>query len=511
MAINLRSPSAETREQRLGTITSWDGPASRLAHESAFSRGDCGPGCGGKGQRICELESPFSQGSTCSEQIAESQASNVRDAVLVQHSPIGCAAGHINSNAFFRNGLMRRGLAPRNVTGLSSNLIERDMIYGGAEKLRATIKAAVERHQPKAVFVATSCATGIIGDDVESVVRDCEDELGVPVVAMYCEGFKSKHWSSGFDAIQHGVLRHVVKPKPGPRQDNLVNIIVLWGSDVFTPMLAELGLEANNILTVASVDEIARASEAAASVTFCYSVGGYLGAALEQQYGVQEIKAPQPYGFAGTDAWLRALAKATHREELAEAYIAREHARVRPQIERLRERLKGVRGYVAMGAAYAHGVIGVLRELGVEVPGSLVFHHDPVYDSHDVRQDSLGHMIDAYGDVEHFSISNRQPYQFYNLLKRSDPDFIIIRHGGLAGLASRLGVPAIALGDASTAIGYQGMIDLGEEIVDALAQRKFHQDLAGHTSLPYKQWWLDQADPYLLARQNAPQAAGSRV
>ena len=28
-----------------------------------------------------------------------------------------------------------------------------------------------------------------------------------------------------------------------------------------------------------------------------------LGAALEQQYGVQEIKAPQPYGFAGTDAW----------------------------------------------------------------------------------------------------------------------------------------------------------------------------------------------------------------
>ena len=297
------------------------------------------------------------------------------------------------------------------------------------------------------------------------------------------------------------MLRHVVRKQPGPQQDDLINVVVLWSSDVFTPMLAALGLRANNVLTLSSVEEIARMSEAAASATFCFSVGGYLGAALEQEYGVPEIKAPQPYGFAGTDAWLRAVAAATGREDRAEDYIAREHARVRPKVEALRAKLAGAKGYVAMGAAYAHGVIGVLRELGLDVPGSLVFHHDPVYDSHDPRQDTLGHLIDTYGDVEHFSISNRQPYQFYNLLRRAQADFIIIRHRGLAGLASRLGIPALPLGDASTAIGYQGMIDLGEEILGVLAQRKFHEDLAAHTSLPYKQWWRDQADPCLLARR----------
>jgi nitrogenase molybdenum-iron protein alpha chain len=156
-----------------------------------------------------------------------------------------------------------------------------------------------------------------------------------------------------------------------------------------------------------------------------------------------------------------------------------------------------------MGAAYVHGVIGVLRELDVDVGGSLVFHHDPVYDSGDPRQDTLGHLIDTYGDVEHFSISSRQPYQFYNLLQRVNPDFIIIRHGGLAALASRLGVPAIPLGDASTAIGYQGMIDLGEEILAVMAQKKFHQTIAAHATLPYKRWWLDQPDPFELARQAA--------
>ena len=425
----------------------------------------------------------------------------MRNAVLIQHSPIGCAAGQPGGNNFFRNGLLRRGHTPRNVASMSSNLVERDMVYGGVEKLRTAIRAAVQRHAPEAVFVATSCATGIIGDDVDSVVRDCEAELAVKVVPIYCEGFKSRHWSTGFDALQHGVLRHVVRKQPGPQQDDLINVVVLWSSDVFTPMLAALGLRANNVLTLSSVEEIARMSEAAASATFCFSVGGYLGAALEQEYGVPEIKAPQPYGFAGTDAWLRAVAAATGREDRAEDYIAREHARVRPKVEALRAKLAGAKGYVAMGAAYAHGVIGVLRELGLDVPGSLVFHHDPVYDSHDPRQDTLGHLIDTYGDVEHFSISNRQPYQFYNLLRRAQADFIIIRHRGLAGLASRLGIPALPLGDASTAIGYQGMIDLGEEILGVLAQRKFHEDLAAHTSLPYKQWWRDQADPCLLARR----------
>jgi nitrogenase molybdenum-iron protein alpha chain len=84
MAINLRTLAVETREQRLGAITAWDGRASDLAEQSGYSRSDCASACGAsKAARICELESPFSQGSTCSEQIAKSQASNIRDAVLI--------------------------------------------------------------------------------------------------------------------------------------------------------------------------------------------------------------------------------------------------------------------------------------------------------------------------------------------------------------------------------------------------------------------------------------------
>jgi nitrogenase molybdenum-iron protein alpha chain len=377
------------------------------------------------------------------------------------------------------------------------------MVFGGIAKLEQSIRDAKERHNPRAIFIATSCATGIIGDDVESVATRLDEELGIPVVPLHCEGFKSKHWSTGFDATQHGIVRQIVRKKPVKKQEDLVNVINLWGSDVFTPIFAELGLRVNYVIDMATVADLEQMSEAAATVGFCYTLSSYLAAALEQEFGVPEIKAPQPYGFAGTDAWLREIARVTNREDKVEAYIAKEHARVKPLIEDLKKRLKGKKGYVSTGSAYAHGLIAVLKELDVEVDGSLVFHHDPVYDSQDPRQDSLAHLIDNYGDVPQFTVSNRQQYQFFALLQRVHPDFIIIRHNGLAPLASKLGIPGMPLGDEHHAIGYQGMVNMGESILDVLAHGKFHRDLAAHVTLPYKKSWLDEKDPFALARAEA--------
>ncbi len=499
MAINLKTSVVESREQRLGTIIGWDGKASDLSHESSYARG-CGSNCGEKARRVCELESPFTQGSVCSEQMVECQAGNVRGAVLIQHSPIGCGAGQVIYNSIYRNGLASRGLPVENLHLISTNLDENDMVFGGVAKLEQSIRDAWERHSPNAIFIATSCATAIIGDDVESVTSKLEKELGIPVIPLHCEGFKSKHWSTGFDATQHGILRQIVRKNPTKKQEDLVNVINLWGSDVFTPMLAELGLRVNYVVDLATVEDLAQMSEAAATVGFCYTLSTYMAAALEQEFGVPEIKAPQPYGFAGTDAWLREVARVTHREEKAEAYIAKEHARVKPQLAELRKLLSGKKGFVSTGSAYSHGLICVLRELGVEVDGSLVFHHEPVYDSQDPRQDSLSHLVDNYGDLSFFSVGNRQQYQFYALLQRVTPDFIIIRHNGLAPLASRLGIPAMPLGDEHHAVGYQGMLNIGESILDVLAHKKFHQDLAAHVQLPYQKSWLQEKDPFISAR-----------
>ncbi|MCB2294817.1 nitrogenase [Clostridium algoriphilum] len=505
MKINLNTPVVENREQRLGTIIAWDnGSASELLKESSSICNGCGAN---NGERLCESKGPFTQGVSCSEMMVENQAGNVREAVLIQHSPIGCGASQVVYNSKFRNALAMRNLPVQNIKVICTNLQESDMVFGGIAKLEQSIRDAWNRHKPKTIFIGTSCATGIIGDDVDSTASKLERELKIPVIPIHCEGFKSNHWSTGFDAVQHGILRQIVRKNP-KKQKDLVNVINLWGSDVFTPMLSELGLRVNYVIDLATVDQLAQMSEAAATVSFCHTLSSYLAAGLEQEFGVPEIKSPQPYGFVGTDAWLRELSRVTHTEEKAEIYIEKEHARIAPRLKELRKLLKGKKGYVATGSSYAHGLISVLRELGVEVNGSLVFHHDPIYDSQDPlldapdsRKNSLEFMVNESGDVANFSVSNRQQYQFYGLLNRVHPDFILIRHNGLAPLASHMGIPAAPLGDEHHALGYQGILNLGETILNILAHRKFHLNIAAHTKLPYKQWWLDQKDPFILSKE----------
>src|SRR5208283_3959987 len=111
MAINLRTPQAETRDQRLGTITQWEGGARELARDSAFTYG-CGRDCGPGGRRLCELSSPYSQASMCAEQIAVTNATIIKDTVVVQHSPIGCAASQSFTSRYSRDLAARRGWKP---------------------------------------------------------------------------------------------------------------------------------------------------------------------------------------------------------------------------------------------------------------------------------------------------------------------------------------------------------------------------------------------------------------
>lgn len=497
MPINLRTPQAETRDQRLGTITQWDGPASQLAKDSAFTFG-CGRDCGPGGKRLCELNSPYSQASMCAEQIAVTNATIIKDTVVIQHSPIGCASSQSFTSRYSRDLAARRGWKPEDPKSICTNLGEQDMVFGGVERLAETIRDAYERHKPRVIFVATSCATGIIGDDVDGTVRQLEDELGIPVVALHCEGFKSRHWSSGWDVIEHGILRRLVPDRTHEKNPDLLNVIHLGGPDVFTPLVGPLGLKVNLIMGGNSLERLADLSTAAATVTMCF-VLSYLATGLEQEYGVPEIRAPLPYGQEATDNWLRDIARVTGRSHLVEAVISSERARIAPELERLRHLLKGKKGFVAAGAAFAHGLIADLRELGVTVDDAYSFHHDPSTDSRDPEQDSLGHLIETTGDIENFTVSPDQHFQTHAALKRSNPDFVICRHSGTtATLAGRLGIPVLPIFYSNDGLGYEGLLTIGRAILRVLPRRRFYEDVAAHSSFPYQKWWLEETNPYAL-------------
>jgi nitrogenase molybdenum-iron protein alpha chain len=478
--IDLKSPEVQIREVRLGSITGFSGTAQELV------------GCS-HARSIREQTRSFQQSMMCASSAAFCQLSMIMDAAVVNHAPVGCAGDFPAFEATYRIGGQERGLPPLLGRYFNSNITETDTVFGAAEKLGRVIREVYQRVRPKAIFVTTSCASGIIGDDIEGTVNDAADELGIPVIACICEGFRSKIWTTGFDSAYHSVVRGLVKP---PRKKTKkVNIINFWGSHIFEELLGRLGYEVNYILPFSSVDQLARVSESAATIQICPTLGSYFGAALEQIYGVPEIKAPPAYGLAGTDRWLRELGDVLDVRDEVEKLIVEEHARIEPKLAEYRRKFEGKTAYLTAGAAHGHAIIALLRELGFYVKGAAIFHHDPLYDNGDPASDALAQDVRLYGDVKNYSVCNKQEYEIINLLSRHQPDLLVARHGGMAHWGAKLGIPSFLVDDEQFGFGYQGILNYGERIEDTLDNREYLANFSARATSPYSSWWLEQ-DPF---------------
>ena len=156
--INIKEPSVVIREKRLGTINAFSGSASQIVEKSA------------KGE-LKDCKRKFSQCLGCNQQQAFCQLAMIRDAVVIDHAPIGCAGEFADFNFTYRVEQARRNLPPALGRYFCTNILEKDTVFGAAKKLEETIRLAYNRVHPNAIFVTTSCASGIIGEDIEAVKR----------------------------------------------------------------------------------------------------------------------------------------------------------------------------------------------------------------------------------------------------------------------------------------------------------------------------------------------------
>ncbi|PYG88539.1 nitrogenase molybdenum-iron protein alpha chain [Ruminiclostridium sufflavum DSM 19573] len=491
--VNLSLPEVQIREIRINSITGFQGRAEELVNCSR---------CGLK-----DNTRSFTQCVGCATSKAACMTILVQDGAVISHGPVGCSSCYHEFAFTYRVNSPLRGVEkPTQRRIYSTNLTENDTVYGGNVKLAKAIREVYERTRPKVIFVLTTCAVGIIGDDVESVCDEAEEELGVPVAAVFCEGFRSTVWTTGFDAGYHGIARKVIKP-PRKRREDMINVINFWGSDVFADWFAPFGAKPNYITPYSTVESLASSSEAAATVQACSTLGSYLGAVLEQEFGVPELPTAPPYGIVQTDRWFRALGRLLRKEEIAERVIGEKKAEYIPKIEALKARFKEIAAgrpltaYVTGGAAHGHALLSVLGELGIQAAGAAIFHHDPLFDNGEPGNDQLAQRVRDYGDVPNFNVCNKQEFELVNVLNRLRPDLLLARHGGMTLWGAKLGIPSLLIGDEHYSMGYEGLIHYGERILETLENDEFVKNLASHAVNPYTKWWLKQAPNTFLAKK----------
>lgn len=489
MTINLNATEAKVRENRLSSITAYKGSVKDMVQKAG--------GCGLKGGERC-----FTQTTSCSLGCAQGQLVMIQDAAVVGHSAIGCGSDTIQSNINKRRGHFSREWELTDINYINTNMTEEATVFGGKAKLREGVREAYRRFNPKAIFVTTSCVSGIIGEDVSGILSELEQEIPVPLVPVHCEGFRSRLWASGFDAAFHAILSYIVKPaeKKRPELVNIINFAGIGRAQV-TRLLNRIGLVPQFIVQFTTLDQLSRLSEAAATLSFCGTLGSYLATGLEEHFGVPYIKSLQPHGIAGTDSWLRELGRVLGKEDEVEALIAEEKAAIAQELAELQTKLNGKRVVIGMGPSFAQNYTRLLDELGMDVVWTASWHFDQRHDYGEVPA-AAQDLSERDKDIP-VSVSELQIFEIINLLRELKPDVYVCRHPGMAIWAAKLGIPAIFVSDEYQSFGYQGIISFGNRIADALANPTFVRYLASKIKLPYTNWWLEQ-DAFKYLDEAAP-------
>ncbi|MDP4178837.1 MAG: nitrogenase component 1, partial [Bacillota bacterium] len=104
----------------------------------------------------------------------------------------------------------------------STNSAEKDIVFGGEEKLDGTIEGALKVLKGDLYVVLTGCTADIVGDDVASVVANYQKQ-GKPVINAETAGFKGSNYVGHELVIKSIIEQYIGDVKPNVRK-GLVNV-----------------------------------------------------------------------------------------------------------------------------------------------------------------------------------------------------------------------------------------------------------------------------------------------
>jgi nitrogenase molybdenum-iron protein alpha chain len=297
-----------------------------------------------------------------------------RDILQITHGPIGCG---FYSWLTRRNQTRAEGASDDNFMpySLSTDLEDKDIVFGGEKKLRRAVKEAFDTFRPKAIAIFSTCPVGLIGDDVHAVARDMTEELGITVFGMSCEGYKGVSQSAGHHIANNAVFTHVVGKNPErPEGEFKVNMLGEYniGGDAFE-LERLLGLLGVTLVTTFSGNStfvsMGQAPFADVNLVMCHRSINYMAEMMETKYGLPWFKV-NFIGAGPSSKSLRHLAEYFADAGLAarvESLIESEMIEVSEELDRVRPRLAGKSVLMYVGGSRAHHYQDLFRELGMKV------------------------------------------------------------------------------------------------------------------------------------------------
>jgi nitrogenase molybdenum-iron protein alpha chain len=319
-----------------------------------------------------------------------------RDIINITHGPIGCG---------FYSWLTRRNQTDASASPdghnfmpycFSTDMHEKEIVFGGEKKLKQAIQEAFDNFHPKAIALFSTCPVGLIGDDVHAVSREMKEKLGINVFGFSCEGYKGVSQSAGHHIANNGIFTHVIGNDDTVREGEFkINLLGEYniGGDAFEieRIFEKCGITLISTFSGnSSIDQFANSHTADLNLIMCHRSINYVAEMMEKKFGVPWIKV----NFIGAQATAKSLRKiagyfeSPELAEKVEAVINEEMPVIEKELTLIRPRTIGKRAMMFVGGSRAHHYQELFKELGMEtLSAGYEFGHRDDYEGRRVLPD----------------------------------------------------------------------------------------------------------------------------
>jgi nitrogenase molybdenum-cofactor synthesis protein NifE len=384
----------------------------------------------------------------------------IADAVHLVHGPIGCAAYTWDIRGALSSGPELHRLS------FSTDLHEKDVVFGGEKKLYKVLTELIDTYRPKAAFVYGTCIVGVIGDDMDTVCRTVSKEKGIDVIPVHSEGFKGTK-KNGYQAACAALSGLIgtgdIAGIPAASLNIMGDFNVAGETWQIKTYYKRMGVQVVASITGdGRVDEIRRAHGAHLNVVQCAGSMMTLAQQMKEKYNIPFIRVSY-FGIEDMSKTLYEVAEKLGDAAMLErtkSLVQEEVAAIMPEIRYYRTKLEGARALIYTGGAFkVFSLVRSLRTLGMKT----VVAGSQTGDKEDYQQ------LRDLCDEDTVLLDDTNPMELAKYIQEKDVDLLI---GGVKErpIAYKLGVGfcdhnherKICLA------GYSGMLNFSREVYSSV-------------------------------------------
>jgi len=319
-------------------------------------------------KEACKKPTPGATAGGCAFDGAQIVLLPVADAAHIIHGPITCCGQSYNNRG------TRTTAGNLHQYGMTTDMSELDIVFGGEKKLKASVRHVAAKFKPKAIFIYSTCVTAMTGEDIHTVAKEMTEELGMQVIPVDSPGFSgSKNLGNKFAG--NALFEHVIGTKE-PESIPMFPINLIGEYNIagelyqVQPLFDELGITLFSKMTGnAAYEELCHAHRSKLSVVICSRALISIARQLDEKYGIPYFEGSF-YGMGETKRTLMTIAEQMGSDLLkrkVEELTARKEKETYEKLAPYLPKMKGKKVLVYTGGVKSWSVLKQLEEMGMEV------------------------------------------------------------------------------------------------------------------------------------------------